>query len=161
MDSYLDDLRRKADAAKRRLDDARPQEEIARRRAEEEARRQKQDALEHERERIAAEAERQLKNAMEEAASKGNREACIFCSRSRPPRSHCDKDDKGSFFTLLSHVHDIGCMDDVTQAIWHRARAMGLAVKMERRVNWNCGYGGHSVGMHSETCVQYTLKIRF
>jgi hypothetical protein len=158
MHPYLDDLRRRADAAKRRVDAARPQVELLRQQAEEEARRRKQAALDHERKRIAAESERRLKEALEEAANKGSREARIVCRKFRP---HCSKNDEGSFFTLFSHVHNINCMDHFTQAIWHTAKANGLRVRLQRRVNWNCGYNGHSVGMHSETCVKYTMKIAF
>jgi hypothetical protein len=153
----LNELRNKADAAKRRSEAARPQEELRRKQAEEEARRNRQEMLKDEQKRIAVEAERKLKQALDEAADKGSREASIWCSTSN---RRCGKQDKGSLFTLLSHVHDIGCMDEVIQAVWERASALGLRPRMERRVNWNCGYGGHSVGMHSDTCVSYTL-VRF
>jgi hypothetical protein len=154
----LNELRNRADAVKRRSDAARPHEELLRKQAEGEARRNRQEMHENEQKRIAGEAERKLKQALDEAASKGSREASIWCSKSD---RRCGKQDVGSFFTLLSHVHDIGCMDEVIQAVWERARALGLSPKMERRVNWDCGYGGHSVGMHSDTCVSYTIKIRF
>ena len=154
----LNELRNKAEAARRGAEAARPQEELRRKQAEQDANKKRQEERTNEQQRITLEAERKLKQALEEAAAQGSREAHIWCSKSR---NHCEQQDVGSYFTLLSHTHHLGCMDEVTQAVWHQAAALGLHPKMDRHVNWKCGYGGHSVGMHSDTCVAYKIIVRF
>jgi flagellar biosynthesis GTPase FlhF len=154
----LNALRSKANTARRAAEAAKPHEERRRQEAEEAERRRQEELLANERRQTAADAEQKLKQALEDAAAQGNREATIRCSKSR---KHCSQQDVGSFFTFFSHVHTIDCMDDVTRALWFQASALGLKPKLERLVNPNCGYGGHSVGMHSDTCISYKIIVRF